>query len=288
MITTHDALSLVKENVCSELKKGGSGFSDVFSLLSKSEGKYLRSRIGLICSADENGLVDDSAVKRLAAIELLHLASIIHDDVVDDSETRRGLPSVQAVFGKHGAVIAGDYLLTRCFSLVSNECNEQLNLFARTVAALCRGEMRQEKSLFNRRITPMQYIKTISGKTAALFSAAAAVGRSDFAHISLGHKFGVAYQIYDDISDFTGASKNFEGKPFSKDLKSGVITLPTIFCLSRNPDYTDEEIIKDIDYGTTKSREVATAYINKLKQLSKRAGITKPQELGYIIDKITK
>ena len=286
MIKTCDALSFIKENVCNELKKGGSGFSDIFSLLSKGEGKYLRSRLGLACSCDQNGLVAEAVIQRLSAVELLHLATLVHDDVIDDSKERRGLPSVQAAFGKRGAVIAGDYLLTRCFSLLSDESNQRLKLFAKTVSAVCRGEMLQERSLFDRTVTPVHYIKTVSGKTAALFSAAAASGKNDFAHISIGHKFGIVYQIYDDIRDFTGVSKNFCGKPFSKDLKSGVITLPAIFCLNRNPNYTDEQILDDIVYGTERSREVATRYFNKLQKLIERAGVLNPKEINEILNKV--
>ncbi len=286
MISTLEAMLLTKEKVGYELKKGGSAFSDVFSLLSKGQGKFLRTRLGLICSADKRGRVDEKIISRLSALELLHLATLIHDDIIDSAETRRGLPSVQAAFGKHGAVIAGDYLLTRCFSILSNESSEMLSMFARAVSAVCRGEMLQERSLFNRRVTPFHYIKTVSGKTAALFSAAAVTGKNDYAHLSLGHKFGIIYQIYDDIRDFTGSSSSFEGKPFSKDLSSGVITLPAIYCLLKNPNLSDDGILQDIEYGIEQSKMVAESYFNKTKTLSQRAGINQTCDLFDLIKKI--
>ncbi len=286
MITTDKAFVIMREKVRSQLIKGGSGFRDVSNLLLKSEGKYLRTKMGLICSADKNGLVDESVTDKLAAVELLHLATLIHDDVIDSAYTRRGFPSVQAAFGKHGAVIAGDFILTRCFSLIS-DCNQkQRDLFLRAVSAVCKGEMLQEQSLFDRSITPMRYLRTISGKTAALFSLSAAVGRNDFVTLSLGHKFGMIYQIYDDIRDFTGDNKAFGGKPTMNDFKSGVITLPAIYCLLKDPRLSDDKLIQGIEYGIVKSKELAGRYLTKLYTLIDRANINNPDNIDQIIYKI--
>lgn len=286
MISTDEAFAITRQKVVCQLKKGGSGFSDVSDLLLKGEGKYLRTRLGLICSADQNNNVDESVTDRLAAIELLHLATLIHDDVIDDADERRGLPSVQAAFGKHGAVIAGDFILTRCFSLLSESNSQQRNLFLRAISAVLKGEMLQERSLFDRTVTPIRYLKTVSGKTAALFAVAAAVSNVESAKLSLGHKFGIIYQIADDIRDFTGQGDSFGGKPKLCDLKSGVITLPAIFCLLKDPQLSDKGILDNIDYGIMKSKQVADRYLNKLQTLCARANINEKGSINNMVIKI--
>ncbi len=286
MINTDEAFFITHEKVKEQLKKGGSGFNDISELLLKGEGKSIRTRLGLICSADKQGMVDETITDKLAALELLHLATLVHDDVIDEADIRRGFPSVQAAFGKHGAVIAGDYILTRSLCLLSNCEQEQNKMFLRAVSAVCRGEMLQERSLYDRTLTPLRYLKTVSGKTAALFSVAAAVERHEFATVSLGHKFGIIYQIADDIRDFTGNKSVFGGKPRLSDLKSGVMTLPAIYCLQKDPRLSDEGVLNNIDYGIAKSKEVAHGYYNKLQTLSKRANINRPQDLNIILAKI--
>ena len=291
-IDTEQAAALTSDMLHRQLESCGNEFADVFSLLSRSDGKYVRTRLGIACAADENGTVDERAAVRFCALELLHLATLIHDDIIDEAETRRGLPSVQAAFGRHGAVLAGDYLLTRCFALIC-DCDPRLvKLFSRAVSGVCRGEMRQDKNRFDRSLTVGSYLRTVSGKTAALFAAAAAAGidcsdanrRKAAACARLGHKFGVAFQIEDDIKDFLKIS---DGKPTGNDLRSGIITLPAIYCLTRNAALTDYGILENIGDGIGKSHELAGKYRRKAENIADTICLPQKESISRLFDKIT-
>ncbi len=281
-----DAVKVTYEKLSEQLSVAGSGFADIFKLLDKGKGKLLRTRLGIVCAVDEKGTVDESITDKLCALELLHLATLVHDDIIDEAEYRRGLPSVQSAFGKHGAVIAGDYLFTRSFKMLSDGDSDTLRIFSRAVSAVCRGEMLQEQSLFDRTLTPVRYLRTISGKTAALFAAAAVTGQTGSIYLNIGHKFGVVYQVLDDIRDFTGCDNAFGKKPCFSDLKSGVITLPAVYCLQKEPKMTDEDIIGQIGYGIEKAREFAARYRAKACALADRAGLAGKNELNNMFDKI--
>ncbi|MDD4745638.1 MAG: polyprenyl synthetase family protein, partial [Eubacteriales bacterium] len=122
--------------------------TDIARHLGKSSGKHIRAALLLSAATDARGLIEPDAVTAAAALEILHLATLVHDDVIDDAPTRRGLPSVQSQFGKKTAVISGDYLFCLCFSMISgmsHQYPEQISLFARAISSLCIGELNQHK-----------------------------------------------------------------------------------------------------------------------------------------------
>ncbi len=186
-----------------------------------------------------------------AAVEVLHSATLIHDDLVDDSSRRRGRKTLNVMWPQGAAVLAGDYLLARSVSLVS-ELNdpEIVGVLARALYTMSAGEINYHFSgthKDNREV----YFQTIKAKTAALFSAAARMvgllagqNKADLSPLDrFGHEFGIAYQIVDDVLDYIGTEKRL-GKPAGSDLAGGVITLPFICYLERHPeDQTIERVL---------------------------------------------
>lgn len=178
------------------------------------------------------------------AVELLHTASLVHDDTIDRSPIRRGLPTLHALLGDHAAIMAGDYLFAKSAELAAMPGNLRVvRLFARTLMALARGELEETLTLYNWRQTRADYFRRIDGKTAALFSMAAESGailsgspeEEIQALKTYGTNLGLAFQVIDDILDFTGDEKTM-GKPVGSDLLNGVLTLPAFLYLERFPD----------------------------------------------------
>lgn len=220
--------------------------SDAFPLANAVEtlvdanGKMLRPAFLLIASdfGKKSRGIDELA----AAIELLHVATLIHDDVIDNAQTRRGVPSLHTRFGVKEAVLAGDWLLTRCFRLASEHSSPaNARLIARLLASICAEEIHQDMENFLWPEGVRNYLRKISGKTAALFGMALRVGASESkakaAVVStltrVGYDVGMAFQIMDDILDFR-ATQGAMRKPVGKDLREGLCTLPLILALKRD------------------------------------------------------
>lgn len=171
-----------------------------------------------------------------AAVELVHVASLVHDDVIDAAKTRRGRPSVNALFDNHTAVLAGDYLFASAFGLLAPHATSGVvSLMTEAIAQMCRGEMMQKESLFDPHVSEKAYLDRVQAKTASLLAAACEggarlAGASDAtcqAFREYGNSLGVAFQIADDILDLERSAKEL-GKPACADLRQGVITLPVI------------------------------------------------------------
>jgi octaprenyl-diphosphate synthase len=200
------------------------------------KGKMLRPTLLLLSSG-----VDDSPEPRAAAyaavVELIHLATLVHDDAVDHSVLRRGMPTINALFTHQVAVIAGDFLYSRAVQeLVRLGDLEALRIFARASNELTLGEMRQLSSLDALQFSEEDYEFLIRAKTAALFSGACEVGahcgasrfREQMAEY--GSHLGMAFQVADDLLDYTSLSEDL-GKPTGLDLKEHKVTLPLISAL---------------------------------------------------------
>jgi heptaprenyl diphosphate synthase len=208
--------------------------------LAGSPGKMLRSSLVLL-GARLGEFDREKAIRAAAAIELLHLATLIHDDIVDSSPLRRGVPTLHTTNGIRKAVLAGDYILTRCFGLIADFASpETASLLASGVGRLCESELRRvpvaNSGLRN-------YKRKAAGKTASLFLMAAYAGArvaespdSVFGAVrSYGYALGMGFQIVDDILDYGGAS-GVMGKPVGKDSGEGLITLPLILAAERDPE----------------------------------------------------
>jgi heptaprenyl diphosphate synthase len=179
-----------------------------------------------------------------AAIELIHMASLVHDDVIDKADTRRGIPTVSSSWGNPVAVFTGDYLFAEALSIVARFENDQISrLLANVSLHMCEGEIEQMEQAGCLEQSLSTYLRRIKRKTAILMSACCVVGALASEapvwaarHLQrFGYHLGMAFQISDDTLDFVGMKKVI-GKPVGSDLRQGIITLPVI-CALRNPDY---------------------------------------------------
>jgi octaprenyl-diphosphate synthase len=206
--------------------------------LLKMRGKLFRPTLALLSSAIE-GKADPRAVKLAASIELMHLATLVHDDSVDHSVLRRGLPTVNSLFSHEISVIMGDLLYSRALGqLVRLGDIEILRILTDVTSELAIGEMRQLAAIERLGFTDEAYFKMIRAKTASLLAAACETGamcgasRFSSAMARYGDRLGMAFQIADDILDYT-ENESVTGKPCGLDLKEHKVTLPLIAALPR-------------------------------------------------------
>ena len=173
------------------------------------------------------------------AVELVHLGSLYHDDVMDEAEMRRTVPSVNAIWGNLTAILAGDFLLARASGIAASLGTEVAELLAETIGQLCEGQILELQSTFKLDRNESGYERSISGKTASLLATACRIGglTADLSRenidvlTSFGHSYGMAFQIVDDILDLVATDEQL-GKPSGNDLMEGVYTLPVIFAFS--------------------------------------------------------
>ena len=238
-----EELKSVEKNLAEYLRAEGnaSQIGDILQDVSLSGGKRLRPQL-LLLSARFGPDCEEKRERlcRLAAlIEMVHAASLIHDDIVDDSPLRRGRPSIQSKYGKDRAVYAGDLLLSRIVKQLFKESFYQVGeLFGRAVEEMCIGELGQMQCLFDAETTVEQYIKNIDGKTAALCRLACAAGamvsgasEETAAQLVLfGECFGRMFQIRDDLLDFVSDASS-EGKLVRTDFREGILTLPVLYAM---------------------------------------------------------
>jgi heptaprenyl diphosphate synthase len=172
------------------------------------------------------------------AVELVHLGSLYHDDVMDDATTRRTVESVNARWGNLKAILAGDFLLARASEIAAGLGTEVAGLLAATIARLCEGQVRELQDAYVVGRTETAYLASIEGKTAALFASSCRIGgivagfdRERIEALTrFGRSYGLAFQVIDDVLDVVASSEQL-GKPAGHDLVEGVYTLPTIRAL---------------------------------------------------------
>jgi octaprenyl-diphosphate synthase len=211
-------------------------FRGVNEHLMLMKGKLVRPTL-LLLSSETDGAPEPRAAAFAAVLELIHLATLVHDDAVDHSVLRRGMPTINALFTHQVAVIAGDFLYSRAVQeLVRLADMEALRVFANAANELTVGEMRQLGALEALAFSEGDYEFLIKCKTAALFKAACEVGslcgapRHREALARFGERLGMAFQVQDDLLDYTEASATM-GKPTGLDLKEHKVTLPLIAAL---------------------------------------------------------
>ncbi len=218
-------------------------FAEVIKQAIGSLGKGVRPALTLL-SGKFNHYNLEHLVPMATAVELLHTASLVHDDTIDKSPLRRGLPTLYSILGDNAAIMAGDYLFAKSAELAAMPGNLRVvRLFARTLMALAQGEMEETLTVYNWQQTRDDYFRRIDGKTAALFSMATESGAilSDSPEEEIqalkayGHYLGLAFQVVDDLLDFTGDEATM-GKPVGEDLLHGVLTLPTLLYLEQRPE----------------------------------------------------
>ena len=216
-------------------------------------GKRLRPLL-CISAAACSGPPGPAALDVACAVEMVHTASLIHDDIIDRAGVRRGMPSVNRIWGNHAAVLAGDLILARALEiLIPHASTGVLNMVSQAVVDMCSSEIEQGRACFDTSVSEQLYLARIGGKTASLLKAACAGGAlvsgasgTLLERLSqFGYCLGLAFQISDDILDFVGDPDDL-GKPVCSDLRQGIITLPPIYLLA-HPDrgpYLRESIEK--------------------------------------------
>jgi heptaprenyl diphosphate synthase len=202
-------------------------------------GKRLRPVVTMAAALTTETKVSDDVVQGAVSIELVHLGSLYHDDVIDEAETRRGVDTVNAKWGNLQAILAGDFLLSRASEIAASLGTEVAGLLAATIGQLCFGQIAELRRTYSPSRTEAEYLESIEGKTASLFSTAARVGgivggleRAQIdALTSYGDSLGMVFQIVDDVLDLTATEEQL-GKPAGHDLVEGVYTLPVIRTLA--------------------------------------------------------
>jgi octaprenyl-diphosphate synthase len=206
--------------------------------LQSGGGKRLRPILVLLCGK-LFGESNPALVRMAAVVEMIHTATLVHDDVIDMAKTRRGRPSINVVWGNHTSVLAGDWLYMQAFQVALRERNfPVLDLLIELTQRMVEGELLQLERIGKIGVTEADYMELIDRKTASLFSACArlgaiANGAGDAAESKLGEyawNLGIAFQLIDDVLDFTSREKIL-GKPVGNDLREGKVTLPLIYAL---------------------------------------------------------
>lgn len=238
-----DELLAVKDRIARVSHSDEPDIQQVISYTVEGVGKMLRPAITIFASKF-HPLQDLSKVTSMAtAVELLHLASLVHDDTVDHSETRRGRITVSDRWGKDIALLVGDYLFaTSATVMCETENLTAMSIFSQTIKEVAHGELSENLAAYDWHQTREQYFERISHKTASLFATAAEGGaliseapNEIVASLrTYGMNLGLAFQIVDDILDFEGDEKVI-GKPIGNDLLQGVLTLPSILSIEQSP-----------------------------------------------------
>ncbi len=213
--------------------------TEIASHLLLAGGKRLRPMFSVVASQVAGGPTTEEAIQGGISCELVHLGSLYHDDVMDESPTRRGVETVNAKWGNLQAILAGDFLLARASEIAASLGTEVAGLLARTIGRLCEGQIEELRHTYNVARPLESYLSSISGKTASLYSTAARIGGlvSKFdrglvnALTAYGEAFGMVFQIVDDVLDLSATDAQL-GKPSGHDMVEGVYTLPVLYTLA--------------------------------------------------------
>ena len=240
----HDELEQVEKRITVESVASVDAVTAIGQYLQSSGGKRLRPTLLLISAklANANGTsTNASAIQLGAVVELLHAATLVHDDVIDAAETRRGRPSSNVKWGNHTCVLAGDWLYMQAFQIALRERNFQiLDLLIGLTQMMVEGELLQLDRIGKIDVSEADCMELVDRKTACLFSVCARLGalagHSDTqTQERLGEyawNLGMAFQLVDDVLDFTAREKTL-GKPVGGDLREGKVTLPLVYALER-------------------------------------------------------
>lgn len=234
-----DDLTLVEREIGVESVASVEAITTINQYLQVGGGKRLRP-ILLLLTNRLFGPSNDMARRLGAVVEMIHTATLVHDDVIDVAKTRRGRPSTNVVWGNHTSVLAGDWLYMQAFQIALRERHfHLLDVLISLTQMMVEGELLQLERLRRLDITEADYMELVDRKTASLFSACArlgaiAAGANEAAESKLGEfawNLGMAFQLVDDILDFTSTEKIL-GKPAGNDLREGKVTLPMIYALN--------------------------------------------------------
>lgn len=261
-----DDLQLVEREISLESVASVEAVTSIGQHLQSSGGKRLRP-ILLLLSSKLTGNVTPNAIRMAAVVELIHAATLVHDDVIDSAGTRRGRPSTNAIWGNHTSVLAGDWLYMQAFQIALRERSfHVLDSLINLTQMMVEGELLQLERIGRIDISEADYMQLIDRKTACLFSVCARLGAhvcgaAEDAEVRLGEfawNLGIAFQLVDDVLDFT-ARETVLGKPVGNDLREGKVTLPLIYALENaTPQERDlvETVLRDRHYDNVSLRQI--------------------------------
>jgi len=218
--------------------------------LSNTTGKFMRASSLLVCAQDDKGFIPQNAIILASAIEILHLATLVHDDVIDHADIRRGVVTLQKKYGNRTAVICGDYLLSVSLKMVASASEKEEYLDRKIpdfVGRVCLGELNQQINNGNYDLSVFQYLKIIAGKTAGMFEATFYAGSSLVEknelvirkYAKIGRYVGMIFQLTDDCMDFE-TTTSIAKKPVQSDYEKNVITLPLIHAFKELKDFKNK------------------------------------------------
>jgi octaprenyl-diphosphate synthase len=276
-----DDLKLVEQELSSESVASVEAVTHIARYLQDSGGKRLRP-ILLLLSSRLMGCVTPETIRMAAIVELIHAATLIHDDVIDTAKTRRGRPSSNAIWGNHISVLAGDWLYMQAFQIALRERNFHiLDLLINLTQMMVEGELLQLERIGKINISEADYMQLIDRKTACLISVCAKLGShvagaGEETEARLGEfawNLGIAFQLVDDVLDFT-ARETILGKPVGNDLREGKVTLPLIYALaSASPEERGmvEQVLADRSYDKVPFSRI-------LRMIERHKGVEKVRE----------
>ncbi len=264
----HNELAETELEISSQMVSSVGMIPDIAHHLVDAGGKRLRPILTL-AAAKICGEVNDAAIKLASAVEFIHSATLLHDDVVDESGLRRGLKTANNIWGSKASILVGDFLFARAFNMmVSTGSLKILDILASTSSVIAEGEVLQLASTNRGEANRETYYKIISAKTAALFAAAAecgaicAGGNDELVNAfkTYGHELGIAFQLTDDALDYGGITQEL-GKKVGDDFREGKPTLPMIIAIEHASDnefdfwqkvlnnkHTDEDLVVALQY----------------------------------------
>src|SRR5882672_2298969 len=276
-----DDLVLVEKEIHRESVASVDAITAIGQYLQEAGGKRLRPSL-LLLSSKLIGDGGESAIRMGAVVEMIHAATLVHDDVIDAAQTRRGRPSTNVQWGNHTCVLAGDWLYMQAFQIALRERNfHVLDLLIGLTQMMVEGELIQLERIGRIDVTEADCMELVDRKTACLFSVCSRLGAiaahaDPSAEEKLGEyawNLGMAFQLIDDVLDFTAREKTL-GKPVGGDLREGKVTLPLVYALERaTPDERRlvEIILRERNYDTVPFSRI-------LSLLDKYRGIERVKE----------
>ena len=287
-LTAREIFELVKkdlERVEREISLESVASVDAVTTISRylqdGGGKRLRPILVLLASQLVGG-VSDGTIRMAAVVEMIHAATLVHDDVIDIAKTRRGRPSSNAIWGNHTCVLAGDWLYMQAFQVALRERNfHVLDLLIALTQMMVEGELLQLERIGKIDISEADYMELVDRKTASLFSACARLGAmmggaNETTETRLGEfawNLGIAFQLVDDMLDFTSHEKVL-GKPVGSDLREGKVTLPLIYALEEATPAERQlvaTVLKDGNYDNAPFQQI-------LRMIQQRHGFDRVRE----------
>ncbi|HAX72593.1 MAG TPA: polyprenyl synthetase family protein [Firmicutes bacterium] len=273
-------LNEINKIIESELSSKQKKMNLILKELTESGGKMVRPGLCVI-----GGQFGDKEIKNVyhlgAIVEMLHIATLVHDDIIDDSHHRRGQLTTQSKYGKDYAVYTGDFIFTKCFEVLATHYDvHHMKELSRAISRICMGEIEQFDNRYKYHTSVKRYLKIIGAKTSALLAMSLSVGAHEAgcdekfckSLAKIGYHLGNAFQMIDDILDYNG-NQELVGKTLGNDIRQGYYTLPLIYAL-REKDKKLEILLNQKEYND----EVVLAIIERVNEIG---GVDAARDLAH-------